>query len=321
MTIFGVKTRLVAIFFIFIVGIGLFLRCYNLGKFGFFTDELYHVIGARSILESGSPEFPTGHEYRRAIGVTYLTTLMFRFFGESEAIARLPSVFINLVFLIISFVIVRKWYSSGTALIYLTVMCCSPFDLFLIRQCRMYSHFQLLFFVGAILFFIGFEYGAIRRHQGKLTKPTNSIEGKYEVSLLFLFLAFIVLFASYKFHGLTVNFIIVVISYSILMLTATWYRKGFRKALTSKYSDAIFSIGLAFFFTYIFNKDYLLSQIQVAFNAPSWGTGLNFSKFFIVNFYFKIIRFSFCYILSALFMRSKKRKNRASLYFYAFFRS
>ena len=37
--------------FITILGLGLFVRTWNLGRFGFFTDEIYHVIAARSIID------------------------------------------------------------------------------------------------------------------------------------------------------------------------------------------------------------------------------------------------------------------------------
>ena len=45
-----------------------------LGAFAFWTDELYHVVAARSLLETGTPYVPgyTGGVYTRALPITWL---------------------------------------------------------------------------------------------------------------------------------------------------------------------------------------------------------------------------------------------------------
>ena len=72
---------------------GLYVRLTNLGMNNFWSDELYHVLAAKSLLTVGEPILPGGFLYERCLHYTYLIAGMFRIFGESEAVARVPSVF------------------------------------------------------------------------------------------------------------------------------------------------------------------------------------------------------------------------------------
>jgi len=57
-----------------------------------FTDELTHVLAARSLLEDGSMSIlPGGDPYGRAAAFTTLIAGLFRVFGESVAVGRLPA--------------------------------------------------------------------------------------------------------------------------------------------------------------------------------------------------------------------------------------
>ena len=66
------------VLFIFIAIAAIVLRLWDLGDYGFWTDELYHAISARSIIENASPAFPGGGEYTRALGFTHVVTIFFK---------------------------------------------------------------------------------------------------------------------------------------------------------------------------------------------------------------------------------------------------
>ena len=58
-----------------------------------YVDELNHVMAAHSLLERGTLELaPGGEPYTRARLFTYLVAALFRVFGESLAVARMPAV-------------------------------------------------------------------------------------------------------------------------------------------------------------------------------------------------------------------------------------
>ena len=93
---------------IIVILIGAALRLHNLGTFGFWVDELFHVLAGQSLIETGKPLLPTGDLYSRALLYTQVTALSFSMFGISEWSARIPSVFFNLFFIIVSFWLVRR---------------------------------------------------------------------------------------------------------------------------------------------------------------------------------------------------------------------
>ena len=95
------KTKiLLSIFLIFIIGCGLFLRLWDLGKFGFWWDELYHVTAAKSLITEGRPFIPLEGDYTRALPYTRIVAFFFSCFGVNEISARMPSVIFNILLLL-----------------------------------------------------------------------------------------------------------------------------------------------------------------------------------------------------------------------------
>ena len=142
---------------LFFVVIGSVIRIQDLGKHGFWTDELLHVIGAKSLLETGSPLVPGKGEYTRAFPITCITALTIKLFGEKEATVRLPFVFFNILLIVIGFFLIHHLFNTNIALIFSFVMAFSPLEMVMSRECRMYSLFQLTYFIGSMIFFLGFE--------------------------------------------------------------------------------------------------------------------------------------------------------------------
>lgn len=318
LTIIENDKKIVIILFIAIVAGGAVLRFWNLGEFGFSSDEIFHVIGAKSILEVGSPIFPSGDEYKRAIGFTYIIAIFFKLFGISETVARMPSVIFNIIFLLLSFVIVRKWFNTRVAIFYLFAMNFSPFCISMSRECRMYSLFQLFYFLGTVVFFHGLEYTGSKWGIIKNREPLP-VEKKYGINLSYLFLSVFFLCLSFHLHSLTVTFGVVVIAYIVSMCFATYFRHGYKDAILSKYG-MLFLVCVCFLLLgLVCKRDIVADYVTLSRCLPSWALYLNQSihyyRYFLSDNYPIIF---FFYPLGILYLM--KQKGRLGLFiFYSFF--
>jgi len=181
--------------------IALFLRTSQLGDYGFWTDEQYHAIAAQSMLEDGKPNFPNGNHYVRGLPFTALVAASFELFGVSEWSGRLPSVVISMIFLLLSFFLTRPFFGTTTALLFFSFIALSPTIIEHSRMSRFYSLYQLSFFVGAWLFYKGFEYD-----WRKGTRQGFFVERFLAINIPLLFISsFLIIFACY-FQGLSILF-------------------------------------------------------------------------------------------------------------------
>ncbi|MFC1809143.1 hypothetical protein ACFL3D_03370, partial [Candidatus Omnitrophota bacterium] len=282
------KKLIYALLFIGIITLALFLRTWNLGKFGFWHDELYHVLAAKGIVETGAPVIPPGYEYTRALGYTQLVAGLFKLFGISEGVARIPSIFFDLLLLIISFYIVYKLFDRHHALLYLFIMTISPMNVYLARSCRMYTIFQLYYFLGAITFFIGFEPSCV--FCGERSKKKNGLdvipkfrtfvsnwEEKYDVRFIFILLSLLFFIVSLKMHLLTANFIFVLVFYCVMQTLLLLKREGVHKALRSKYGGMLFIMSLICVISGLIYRAKILSLASVALGGLEWDKYVNYS--------------------------------------------
>jgi 4-amino-4-deoxy-L-arabinose transferase-like glycosyltransferase len=279
-------------------------RIWNLGGFGLFTDELYHVIGAQAILEVGRPLFPSGDEYTRALWLTYLTALSFKFLGVSEFAARLPSVILNLAFILVSFEIIRRSFNTRVALIYLVVMAFSPFMLTMARQCRMYAGFQFFYVLAAFAFYRGFEY-----EWGHAGGSFLGIERRYGIKLSYLCAAIAFLAIAYHLQPLAVNFGLVVLVYSLMMAVFLWREQGIRAVLGSKYFIVLALPAILFPVVALIQGDLVAGLIRRATEVPLWDRHRQMSwhhyRYFFEGDYPFLF---FLYPLSAAYLIKKKEK-------------
>ncbi|MBK5188823.1 MAG: hypothetical protein JJD97_11315 [Gemmatimonadaceae bacterium] len=119
-----------------------------------YVDELNHVIAAHSLLERGSLALvPGGEPYTRARSFTYLVAALFRVFGESLAIARMPAVLAGAALVATIFVWVRSVAGRGAAWIAAMLFSFQPQSLYLSQLARFYTIQALCFFGGAILIY------------------------------------------------------------------------------------------------------------------------------------------------------------------------
>jgi len=119
-----------------------------------YVDELNHVMAAHSLLAHGTLELtPGGEPYARARLFTYLTAALFRVFGESLAVARIPAVIAGAALVALLFVWVRSVAGRAAAWIAAMLFCFQPQSIYLSQLARFYTIQTLCFFGGAILIY------------------------------------------------------------------------------------------------------------------------------------------------------------------------
>ena len=117
-----------------------------------YVDELNHIMAAHSLLARGTLELtPGGEPYTRARLFTYLIAALFRVFGESLAVARMPAVLAGAALVTVLFVWVRSAAGRGAAWIAAMLFCFQPQSLYLSQLARFYTIQTLCFFGAAIL--------------------------------------------------------------------------------------------------------------------------------------------------------------------------
>jgi 4-amino-4-deoxy-L-arabinose transferase-like glycosyltransferase len=124
-------------------------------------DETIHVYAAKSILETGKPELPSGEIYDRALFFTKAVALSFKLFGVNELSARLPSIVFGVLSVVLVFFIGRG-FGTSAGLIAALLMAFMPFEVGWSRACRMYSMYQFFFLLTLFSFYKGFEPEKVR---------------------------------------------------------------------------------------------------------------------------------------------------------------
>ena len=117
-----------------------------------YVDELNHVMAAHSLLERGTMELaPGGEPYTRARLFTWIVAALFRVFGESLAVARIPAVLAGAALVTALFVWVRGVAGRGAAWIAAMLFGFQPQSLYLSQLARFYTIQTLCFFVAATI--------------------------------------------------------------------------------------------------------------------------------------------------------------------------
>lgn len=292
-----------------------FVRMRNLGAFSFWNDELFHVLAAQSYVDHGDLFIPLVGNYTRALPVTWITIFITKYMGLSEFSARLPFVLINLFFLIISYIAVRKLVNRGTALLFLIVMAFSPFEVSIARECRMYGMLQLLYFFAVYFFCFGFEW---RGHQDQTGELKQNFELRFQKNIKQLALAGILFLLSMRIHKLSVNFLCVVLGYCVIFFIWDAFRENLISVLRSKYFIVI-CCAIATFLTIYFAFPHVLnSYLYLARKIPSFSnrtlSDTGYYRYFLSDNY---PFFFFIYPLSA-FMMVKEKGRRGVFLLLAF---
>lgn len=272
---------------VLILAAGLGARVMKLGAYGFWTDEMYHVIAAQSLNETGTPYLPayrTG-EYKRALPVTYLTALAFARFGSSEGAARAPFAAINMAFLAVLFLVVRRWFNVDLALLVVLVLALAPHELVLGREVRMYGLFQLLYFGAAALLYELLETPFTRRRRALLLGAT--------LALLAL---------SGWLQALTVNLAVTLAAYCLIMAAAAGHRGGFGAVVRSRYA-LVPALGAgAALALWLAAPQHVRWLVAAARERPPWAATKPAFQFYSWLFTYYYPAFTFLYLLGAVLL-------------------
>jgi hypothetical protein len=260
-------------------------RAYNLDKFSFWVDELYHVVAAQSVVETGAPTLPSyrGAQYTRAYPVTYITALMFDWFGSGEAAGRAPFLALNMVFLLTAFCVTRRWFNVHLALIVTFVLAFSPHELRMGREVRMYGLLQLLYFSASALFFAGLEY---RRPNGNPSSSSSRLPPVRGVVLLGS--ASVLFLLAYRIQPLAMNFALALAAYCLVMVPGVARGQGLRAALRSRYTLVLALMTVAGLCVLLGAPGFVSRLLVLAHDRPAWATtadGASYYSWFFSYYY------------------------------------
>ena len=138
---------------LFLLISGFILRIYDLGIQSFWFDEAISSTAAVAFLETGTPTFPSGLVYSRAILNTFLIALSFKIFGITEFAARLPSVMFGMLTILLVYLMGSKWGNHRIGLIAAVLVTFSVWEIAWSRQARMYQQLQFFYLLSLYLFY------------------------------------------------------------------------------------------------------------------------------------------------------------------------
>ncbi len=291
----------VVVILLAILALGAYARFDNLGEFSFWTDELYHVVAARSVNDAGEPIVPGKGVYWRAYPVTAMTAFAFSHLGVSEGSARAPFVLVNLLFLVAFFLLIRRLFSPSIALMATFVLALSPHELQLAREVRMYSLFQLFYVTGSFLFFYALE---LRRHE---VAHVRSVVSKHLLGILpfriTLFLGAGLLFlVAFWLQPLAVNFGLAVAAYCLVMMACLAYRMNVLTALISRYSMILAVLFSSIGIIWLVQPSLMGYFIEVAREKPAWDTHVDGYAYYSWLFLYYYPGFTFIYPLGVVLL-------------------
>ena len=263
------------------------LRVWDLGRFSFWTDEMFHVMSAKSYIENEGLDVPMKGQYTRAFPVTWLTAASFRVFGESEWSARLPFAVMNLGFILTGFLVLRRFFSAPIAALFAVGTAFSPLAIEMARECRMYTLFQWLYFGASAAFIAGME----GRGAPSFPRPAflGRVEKRMEIRFWLLALSGALFVVSMKIHALTINFGITVVAYSLCLFLYTAVTRGPRQAVYSKYGLVLGLCAAVFIWFVIYNDHFVRTMFSRATRVNDWQVfkayDANYYRYLLVDDY------------------------------------
>jgi len=265
----------------------------GLGEFGFWTDELYHVVAAQSILEGSGPVIPGRGEYRRAFIATSMTVVGFTLFGESEWSARFPFALVSLLFLVVAYMTIAARFSRLLSLITVLLLALTPQFLQVGRECRMYAPFVLLYFIGVFM-------------AHKALEPPLGGDRRSPVSvILALGLAGVAFLSAMSLQFLAFNFGFTLTLYCLAMIAYLAARQGLGPAARSRYALLFGLMCLAGLVGWLLLPDLSAKLIDLARTPMAWDTRGHPAPFCLWFFNYYYPAFWFIYPIGAVILIHK----------------
>jgi len=117
------------------------------------ADELYHILAAKGLLETGEPSIGEDGRYWRAYPLTWLVAQSFALFGPSLTAARLPAVLFMTALVVALFAFLRREAGPLAAWLGAGLFAVSPFAIGMAQFTRFYSLQGFAFFIAAWLIY------------------------------------------------------------------------------------------------------------------------------------------------------------------------
>jgi dolichyl-phosphate-mannose-protein mannosyltransferase len=121
-----------------IVAIGAVLRFWGLGSVGLHGDEKTMALPMEHVLEHGTPVFPSGMFYARAIGQVYMMAGSVATFGNTEWAMRLPSALCGVLLILIAYYAGRRFLTPTWNLGFVAAIALLPDFIIDAQTARMY---------------------------------------------------------------------------------------------------------------------------------------------------------------------------------------
>ncbi len=233
-SLFPLKRKELCIMLILLIFIliGGGLRLYDLTSRSLGADEGTSMTVAVDILRTGYP--PTtiwGEEYWRSLFHTSTIAAFFQFFGISVFVARLPSVIIGTLTILLIYFFGKELINWKVGLISSFLLSINVLAIDLSREARMYAFFQFFYLLSLFLFYKGFE--------DKGGKTYNLLRGRIilqNINFLYLILSLVAFIFSLLCHEGTVLIILGICSYAIVMIFIKHKSSTRSKKTLGKYS-------------------------------------------------------------------------------------
>jgi len=125
-----------------IIVMGAIVRLWGLGAVGLHgEDEHTTTLAAMHIFVDGTPRFPSGMFYSRAIAQSYLIAASVFTFGESEWAIRLPSALCGVLLIALAYCVGRRFLQPVWNLTFVATVALSPELILVSQNARMYVFF------------------------------------------------------------------------------------------------------------------------------------------------------------------------------------
>jgi Dolichyl-phosphate-mannose-protein mannosyltransferase len=153
---------------------GVVARFKGLGTWSLAWDEYYLAQSIQYVLHSGLPQYPCGGLYSRGVLLQYVAALLQMAGLSAELAPRLIAAVSSLLALAAAFRIARRCGGTNVALLTITVLALSVWEVEIARFGRMYAPFQAVF-LWYVVFFL--EYVVDRRARALLPMLALSVVG------------------------------------------------------------------------------------------------------------------------------------------------
>lgn len=250
--------RFVLFAILFLVFTGTSIRWQYVGKYMLWTDELFNVSAAQSMLETGKPDLQSGYTYTRALPYTYIIAASFKLFGVGEESARLPGIFFAILSIPMIFLLGRELVSKWTGLIAAFILTFHSYNIIWSVQGRMYSMAQFIYiFILYALFkaFVGFKKNILQ----------NCLWVVFALSAFFLCV---------EIQDLTLLFLpALFINVLIYIIWKDLQLNSFliKRTLIIKYILIFAMVGVAVYIDAVFGKNWIIGQIShLRGTIPTW---------------------------------------------------